>query len=124
LEHRLLSRKNGDWLFLGDILSEFVGGLIMITLITLCLVWGVITITFASLLLYRRSFTKRESDWIPLSDDAREDKAIQAQTIIEMKTRRLTIPIRALGTLSVVLLLVIVGLWLAHSIFTPPPMPQ
>ena len=79
---------------------------------------------FVALLLYRRSLTKKESDWIPLTDDAKEDSAIQAQTIIEMKTRKLTVPIRALGTLSLVMLLVIVGFWLFHTLFTPPPMPQ
>jgi hypothetical protein len=83
----------------------------------------VITIAFVVLLLYRRSLTQQESDWIPLTDDAKEDKAIQAQTIIEMKTRKLTVPIRALGTLSLVMLLVIVGFWLVHSVFTPPAMP-
>ena len=86
--------------------------------------WGVITIAFVALLLYRRSLTKQESDWIPLTDDAKEDSAIQAQTIIEMKTRKLTVPIRTLGTLSLLMLLVIVGFWLFHSLFTPPPMPQ
>ena len=96
----------------------------MNTLIVLGSIWGVITIAFIVLLLYRRSLTKQESDWIPLTDDAKEDTAIQAQTIIEMKTRKLTVPIRALGTLSLVMLLVIVGFWVFHSILTPPPMPQ
>jgi len=96
----------------------------MNTLIIMGLVWGVITIAFFVLLIYRRSLTKQESDWIPLTDDAKEDTAIQAQTVIEMKTRKLTIPIRALGTISLVMLLVIVGFWLFHSIITPPPMPQ
>ncbi len=96
----------------------------MTTLMTMCAVWAVITLTFAILLLYRRSLTKQESDWIPLTDDAREEKAIAAQTIIEMKTRKLTVPIRTLGTLSVVMLLVIVGFYLYLSITTPPPMPQ
>jgi len=96
----------------------------MNTLTVLGLVWGLITVAFVVLLLYRRSLTKNESDWIPLTDDAKEDSAIQAQTIIEMKTRKLTVPIRALGTLSLIMLLVIVGFWLFHSIFTPPPMPQ
>ena len=96
----------------------------MNTLIILGVVWGVITIIFVALLLYRRSLTNKESDWIPLTDDAKEDSAIQAQTIIEMKTRKLTVPIRALGTLSLIMLLVIVGFWLFQSIFTPPPMPQ
>jgi len=96
----------------------------MATLITLSVIWAVITLTFAVLVLYRRSLTKQESDWIPLTDDAKEDKAIEAQTIIEMKTKKLTVPIRALGTLSVLMLLVILGFWLFHSMTTPPPMPE
>ena len=96
----------------------------MNTLTVLGSVWGVITVAFVVLLLYRRNLTKNESDWIPLTDDAKEDKAIQAQTVIEMKTRKLTFPIRALGTLSLIVLLVIVGVWLFQSIFTPPAMPQ
>jgi Na+/melibiose symporter-like transporter len=93
-------------------------------IIALGSLWGVITIAFVVLLLYRRNLTKQEADWIPLTDDSKEDKAIQAQTMIELKTRKLTFPIRALGTLSVVMLLVIVGFWLFQSIFTPPAMPQ
>ena len=96
----------------------------MNTIVALGTVWGVITVTFAVLLLYRRSLTKNESDWIPLTDDSKEDKAIAAQTVIEMKTKKLTIPIRALGTLSLVVLLVIVGFWLYHTLVTPPAMFQ
>jgi hypothetical protein len=103
--------------------SELAGGSIMV-LIILSSTWAVITIAFVVLLLYRRSLTKNETDWIPLTDDAKEDKAIQAQTVIEMRTEKLTTPIRALGTLSVIILLVIVGFWLYQSLFTPPPMPQ
>jgi len=124
LEHRVLSFFREDSLSLSDTVSDFSGGWIMNTLIAMVSAWGVITITLAVLLVYRRGLTKQESDWIPLTDDAKEDKAIQAQTIIEMKTRKLTVPIRALGTISLVMLLVIVGFWLFHSIFTPPPMPQ
>ena len=68
----------------------------MNTLIAMSSAWALITVIFAILLIYRRSLTKRESAWIPLTDDAKEESAIQAQTIIEMKTRKLTIPIRAL----------------------------
>ena len=96
----------------------------MNTLSILGLIWGVITILFVVLLIYRRTITKGETDWIPLTDDAAEDKAIQAQTVVEMKTRKLTIPIRTLGTLSVIMLLVILGIWLYQSIFTPPAMPE
>jgi len=96
----------------------------MNTIVALGTAWGVITVAFAVLLLYRRSLTKNESDWIPLTDDSKEDKAIQAQTIIEMKTRKLTVPIRALGTLSLVMLLVIVGFWIYHTLSSPPAMFQ
>jgi hypothetical protein len=96
----------------------------MQTLIALSSVWAVVTLAFVILVLYRRSLTKNESDWIPLTDDAKEDKAIAAQTMIEMKTRKLTVPIRALGTLSVVILLVLLGVWIYHTIITPPAMYQ
>jgi hypothetical protein len=96
----------------------------MHTIITLGSVWAVVTVTFAALVLYRRSLTKKESDWIPLNDYGKDDNAIQAQTIIEMKTKKLTVPIRALGTLSLVMLLVIVGFWLYHTLYTPPAMYQ
>jgi len=86
--------------------------------------WGVVTVLFVILLLYRRSLTKNESDWIPLTDDAKEESAIKAQTITEMKTKKLTIPIRALGFLSLAMLLVIVGFWVFHTLYTPPAMPQ
>jgi hypothetical protein len=124
LEHRLLSLLPEDQLSLSDILAEFFGGGNMSSLIVMGSVWGLITLTFIVLLLYRRSLTKQESDWIPLTNDAKEDSAIQAQQVIEAKTRKLTVPIRALGTLSLVILLVIVGFWVFHSINTPPPMPQ
>lgn len=96
----------------------------MTTLITLVSVWGVLTLAFVVLLIYRSRLTKKETDWIPLTDDAREEHAIEEQTIIEMRTRKLTLPIRALGTASVVLVLVILGFWLYVAINTPPPMPK
>ncbi len=92
LEHCLLSHFREGQLSLSDTVSEFSGGWIMNTLIAMGLAWGVITLVFVILLLYRRSLTKNESDWIPLTDDAKEDSAIQAQTIIEMKTKKLTDP--------------------------------
>ena len=93
-------------------------------LTVMCLIWGVITVGFVALLLYRASITKNESAWIPLSNDAKGDSAIQAQTVSEMKTKKLTVPIRALGFLSLAMLLVIVGFWMFHTLFTPPAMPQ
>ncbi len=96
----------------------------MATYIVMGSIWAVITIVFFALLTYRSRLTKQESDWIPLTDDAREDRAIQSQTLIEITTRKLTVPIRALGVLSIVLLLVMLGYWLYTGITTPPPLAQ
>lgn len=85
--------------------------------------WGLVTIALVALLIYRSRLESKEADWIDLTDDAREERAIKEQTIIETKARKLTWPIRALGTVSVVLLLVIVGLWLYQGLTTPPPAP-
>ncbi len=96
----------------------------MATYVIMGSIWAAITILFFALLIYRRGLTKQESDWIPLTDDAREEKAIQAQTVIEMKTRKLTVPIRTLGALSIVMLLVMLGYWLYMGIMTPPPISE
>ena len=90
-------------------------------MVLLFTVWGVITILFLALVYYRSRLTKKETDWIPLSNDAKEDQAIETQRVIEVKTHRVTIPIRALGALWVVMAVVIVGFWLYHGITTPPP---
>jgi hypothetical protein len=95
-------------------MSPFVG---------LIAAWGVVTIALVVLVIYRSRLESHETDWIPLTDDAAEEQAIKEQTVVEMKTSKLTWPIRALGTLSVVLLLVMVGLWVYKGITTPPPVP-
>jgi hypothetical protein len=87
-------------------------------------IWAVITAVFFALVVCRSRLTKQESDWIPLTDDAKEDKAIQAQTIIDMKARKFTWPIRLLGAASIGMLLVMLGYWLYTGIMTPPPPPQ
>jgi len=94
------------------------------TFTELVLAWVAVTIIFLAFVIYRSRLTKQETDWIPLTDDAKEDRAIQTQTIIEKKTRKLNIPIKALGALSVVMLLVVLGLWLYEGIFLPPPVPK
>ncbi len=86
-------------------------------------VWGLVTLTLIVLVLYRSRLTSKETDWIPLTDDAREDRAIQAQTVIEMKARKLVWPIRALAGASVTLLVVILTYWVYIGITTPPPAP-
>jgi hypothetical protein len=86
--------------------------------------WGLVTIVFAGLIIYRSRLTKQETDWIDLTDDEREERAIRDQTIIEMKARKLSLPIRALGSVSVLLLLVILGYWVYNGLMTPPQIPK
>jgi len=94
----------------------------MDTMVALIAAWGLVTILFFGLIFYRSRLTKKESDWIPLSGDSREEQAIEAQKLIEMKSHKLDLPIRALGAVWVIMLLVIVGYWFYHGIMTPPPM--
>ena len=94
----------------------------MDTMVALLAVWGLVTILFFGLVFYRSRITKKETDWIPLSDDAKEEQAIERQKVSEMKSHRLDLPIRALGAVWVIMLLVIVGYWFYHGIMTPPPM--
>ena len=93
----------------------------MDTMVVLFTVWAVITVLFLVLVVYRSRLTKKETDWIPLSDDAKEDQAIEAQKVIEVKSHKITVPIRALGVAWVVLAVVVVGFWFYHGITTPPP---
>ena len=86
--------------------------------------WGLITGALIVLYVCRSRLESKETDWIPLTDDALEDKAIQEQKVIEKKAHKFDWPIRVLGVLSVVLLLSIVGYFLYHGVTTPPPPPQ
>ena len=85
--------------------------------------WGLVTVGLVLLLIYRSRLTRQESDWIPLTGDEREERAIKTQTMIEMKTRKLILPIRALGGASAVLLLVILVYWIYTGTTTSPPPP-
>ena len=86
--------------------------------------WGLVTGALTVLYICRSRLESKETDWIPLTDDAREEKAIQEQTVIEKKAHKFDVPIRVLGVLSIVLLLSIAGYFLYHGITTPPPPPQ
>jgi hypothetical protein len=86
--------------------------------------WGLVTGALLVLYICRSRLENKETDWIPLTDDAREDEAIQEQKVIEKKAHKFDRPIRVLGVLSVVLLVAIVGYFLYHGITTPPPPPE
>jgi uncharacterized ion transporter superfamily protein YfcC len=93
----------------------------MSTLVALFIVEGLVTLLFLALVFYRSRIARRDTDWIPLSDDAREEKAIEAQKVNEAKIRKLDLPVRLLGILWVIMVLVIIGFWFYHGITTPPP---
>jgi uncharacterized membrane protein len=82
---------------------------------------GVVTVLYLALVFYRSRITRGETDWIPLSGDAREEQAIEAQKVTEMKSHKLDLPIRALGVVWVVLVLAAVGYWFYHGLTTQPP---
>ena len=86
-------------------------------LVGLLAAWGGVTVALVVLILYRARLESKETDWIPLTDDAREDRAIQQQITLEKQTHKLTWPIRILGILCVVLLLA-TGAWFIYSEFT------
>ena len=83
--------------------------------------WGLVTGALIVLYICRSRLEKKESDWIPLTDDAREDQAIQEQTVVGKKAHKFDRPIWALGLLSALLLLVIIGYFLYSGITTQPP---
>ena len=85
--------------------------------------WVAVTLALAVLLIVRARLESQESDWIQLTEDDKEEKAIQAQTAIEKKAHKLVWPIRALGAISIVMLLAILGIWVYSGITTPPPAP-
>jgi hypothetical protein len=96
----------------------------MSTHVWVAVAWVVVTIPFIVLLIFRSRLEGQESDWIDLTDDAREDQAIQKQSAIEKKVHKYDIPIRALGTLSIILLLAIIGAWLYSGLTGQPPPPE
>jgi len=86
--------------------------------------WGLVTAALIILYICRSRLEKKESDWIPLTDDAREDQAIKEQAVIDKKAHKYDRPIHALGLLSAVLLLVIIGYFVYSGITTSPPQPE
>lgn len=93
-------------------------------LIGLSAIWGFITGALIVLFLYRSRLESKETDWIAMTEDAREEKAIEVQRTLEKKVHKFDQPIQALGAVSVILLLTIVVLWVYTGLTTPPAMPQ
>ncbi len=86
--------------------------------------WVLVTISFIILLICRSRLESKESDWIDLTGDEREERAIQQQKALEKEVHKFDKPIWALAILSIVLLLAIAGFWLYSGIMHPPPPPE
>ena len=85
--------------------------------------WSLVTGLLVVLFLYRSRLESKETDWIPMTEDSREEKAIQEQQTLERQVHKFDRPIQALGAVSVVLLLTILTYWVYKGLSTPPPMP-
>ena len=92
-------------------------------LMVMVIIWSFVTCLLVIFVLYRSRLESRESDWIPMTEDSREERAIQNQKAIEMRVHRFDRPIHALGAVSILLLLTILAYWAYTGLSTPPPMP-
>lgn len=92
-------------------------------LMVLITTWMLVTVLLIFLYLYRSRLESKETDWIPLTEDSREEKAIREQQTLERKVHKFDRPIQALGAISVVLLLTTLTYWAYMGLSTPPPMP-
>jgi uncharacterized integral membrane protein len=90
-------------------------------LVGLIVTWGLVTGALVVLIICRARLESKETDWIPLTNDAREERAIQEQAVIGKKAHKLDWPIRVLGTLSVILLLAAMGYWIYSGLSSPLP---
>ena len=76
---------------------------------TLLIIWGVITTVLVILLIYRSTLSMHEDDQLFIDQSA--SHLAQEQTAIIARMNRLQMPVRALTTASVILLLVVFGMW-------------
>jgi hypothetical protein len=80
------------------------------TLLTLMIIWGVVTAALICLLIYRGTLEAHEEDQIFL--DAAGDSMAREQQAIVLRIEKLGRPITMLIIASSALLLVIAGIWL------------
>jgi len=77
------------------------------TMLALLIAWGVITVTFIALCIYRSYLGLREEDQLFLEKG--EERMAREQQELIAKLQRLSKPIMILGVISGLLLLVIAG---------------
>ncbi|MGD0542875.1 MAG: hypothetical protein ABSB65_00565 [Candidatus Acidiferrales bacterium] len=80
------------------------------TLFTLLVGWAVVTTVLICMLIYRAMLGAHEEDQIFL--DKAGDSMAQEQRLLVARIEKLSAPINILITISVLLLLVIAGIWL------------
>jgi hypothetical protein len=80
------------------------------TLFSLLVGWAVVTTVLICMLIYRAMLGAHEEDQIFL--DKAGDSMAQEQRILIARIEKLSAPINILITISVLLLLVIAGIWL------------
>jgi hypothetical protein len=80
----------------------------------LAIVWGIITVIFIGLLMWRSVLASHEDDQIFL--DAAEEHMAREQRELVAKISSLTRPIATSGIAAGALLLVIVGMWLYEGL--------
>ena len=81
----------------------------MSPLIGLSVLWGVITAVLIVLLIYRSTLTMQEDDQLYLSDS--ESHMQKEQTEILTNVNKINPVVRWLGASSVLLFLVVAGMW-------------
>ena len=89
-------------------------------LLVMIITWSFVTCLLIIFVLYRSRLENRESDWIPMTEDAREESAIQNQQALERRVHRFDRPIHYLAAISALLLLTILTYWAYTGLSTPP----
>lgn len=79
-------------------------------LIKLFIVWIVVTVLWIALLFYRAGLSRKEDDQLFLGRG--EDALQHEQQAIVRKQKRISPYLTATGILSLILLLVVIGMWI------------
>jgi Tfp pilus assembly protein PilN len=77
---------------------------------TLLVVWGVVTTVLVILLIYRSTLSIHEDNQLFI--DQSESHMEKEQTALLIRMKKLQMPLRLLGSASVLLILIVFGIWL------------
>lgn len=76
----------------------------------LLVVWGVVTTLLVILLIYRSTLSIHEDNQLFI--DQSESHMEKEQTALLVRMKKLQMPLRLLGSASVLLILIVFGIWL------------